>query len=269
MHKTDQDVARSWDQNADQSAHDVRAGYDIYRDLFTFPAFLQFLPGINGLNIVDFGCGEGTNTRALARMGARMTGLDVSGRMIEHARRAEEQEPLGIAYQLGSCSQPSGLPDGTYDAVISTMALMDLPDINGAMREAHRLLRPGGFLCFSVLHPCFITPGLHWKKDAGGQTTGLCVSRYFDSSHFTEHWRFGDRPPEEDVEPFAVPRFPRTISHYINAVISAGFHLSQIGEPQPTATACETTPRFARWRDLAAFVLFVRAEKSRTAAHVS
>lgn len=261
---TDQQVATRWDLNADQWTHDVRAGYDVYRDTFTFPAFLAFLPEIRGLELIDFGCGEGTNTRALARLGARMSGLDVSERMIAHARRMEEEEPLGITYFAQSYSDRSALPDACLDGVVSTMALMDGPDFNGAMREAFRLVRPGGFVCFSVLHPCFITPSISWRKDEAGQTTGLCVSRYFDPAHFTEHWRFGDRPREPGITPFAVPRFPRTMSDYLNGIIAAGFRITAMEEPRPSEEACAQTPRFRRWRDLAAFLLLVRAERPKT-----
>ena len=139
----DIDVAKHWNDNADQWARDVRAGFDVYRDQFTFPAFLDALPPINGLDVIDFGCGEGTNTRAFARLGARVTGIDLSARMIEHARKTEEADPLGIGYHVTSYSDHCGMPDASYDAVLSTMALMDGPDLPGTMQEAHRLLRPG------------------------------------------------------------------------------------------------------------------------------
>ena len=257
----DLDVAKHWNDNADQWTRDVRAGLDVYRDKFTFPAFLDALPEIDGLDVIDFGCGEGTNTRAFARLGARLTGIDLSSRMIEHAREVEEADPLGIKYHLASYSDHCGMPDASFDAVLSTMALMDGPDFPSAMREAYRLLRPGGFMLFSVLHPCFITPGLGWETDAEGRTSGLRVARYFDRSTFTEHWRFGNRPKDEEVLPFAVPRFPRTIGDYLNAVASAGFVITEIGEPQPSPAACEAVPRFSRWRDLGGFLLMVTATR--------
>ena len=51
------DVAKHWNENADQWTRDVRAGFDVYRDKFTFPAFLDALPEIDGLDVIDFGCG--------------------------------------------------------------------------------------------------------------------------------------------------------------------------------------------------------------------
>lgn len=261
------DVAKRWNENADQWTQDVRNGFDVYRDQFTFPAFLAALPPVDGLDVIDFGCGEGTNTRAFARLGARVTGIDLSNRMIEHARQTEEADPLGIQHHVSSYSDHCGIADESFDAVLSTMALMDGPDLSGAMREAYRLVRPGGFLLFSVLHPCFITPGLGWERDAQGRTTGLRVARYFDRSSFTEQWRFGNRPKGEDVIPFAVPRFPRTIGDYLNAVATAGFVLTTIEEPQPSLAACEAVPRFARWRDLGAFLLLVMAKRPDDRSH--
>lgn len=255
------EVAARWNQNADQWTDDVRNGYDVYRDLFTFPAFVEFLPDITGLDIIDFGCGEGTNTRHFAKMGAKVTGIDISQGLIEHARQAEIEDPVGVTYKVASYSSETGLPASSFDAVISTMALMDGPDFQGAMHEAYRLIRPGGFIAFSVLHPCFITPGLQWQKDEHGQTTGLSVARYFDRSTFTENWKFGNRPKDENVIPFAVPRFPRTIGDYLNALASAGFRIARIEEPQPTEDACKIVPRFSRWRNFGAFLLLVLAER--------
>ena len=262
---TDYDVAKRWDANADQWTADVRAGFDSYRDLFTWPAFERFVGDVAGLDAIDLGCGEGTNTRRLAQAGAHMAGIDLSERLIGHARRAEVADPLGIAYHVGSYSERMPFPNGSFDLVISTLALMDGPDLPGAMREAHRLLRPGGTLAFSVLHPCHITPGLRWERDGDGRTTGLVVDRYRDRTPFTERWRFGDRPAPVDgeapVEPFAVPRFHRTLADWINAIADARLVVERIEEPVPGDEAIAEQPRFARWRDLAAFLLMVRARR--------
>lgn len=256
-------VARNWNANADQWSADVTGGADLYRDLFTWPAFESFLGDVAGLDVIDFGCGEGTNTRRLARAGARITGIDLSSGMIAKAQAAETSDPLGIVYHVGSFSDPTPFEHGSYDRVISTLALMDGPDLPGAMREAYRLLRPGGELAFSVLHPCHVTSGrLRWLTSEGGSTSGLVIGKYHDRQPYTERWTFdGKLDRTTPRQPFEVLHFPRTLADWINAVTEAGLTVMRIEEPVPTDAAIARYPILARWQKHAAFLLMLRARR--------
>jgi 2-polyprenyl-3-methyl-5-hydroxy-6-metoxy-1,4-benzoquinol methylase len=75
------DVARYWNSNADAWAEQVRRGADVAREWLNNPAFLELVGDVPGRRVLDAGCGEGYNTRILARRGARMTGVDLSERM--------------------------------------------------------------------------------------------------------------------------------------------------------------------------------------------
>src|ERR1041385_4731068 len=89
-------VRDSWDRVADAYAEGQASGVDYYRYEFFGPAQLALCGDVHGLRILDVGCGNGYFARALSRRGARVTGIDISPRMIEHARKQEVAEPLGI-----------------------------------------------------------------------------------------------------------------------------------------------------------------------------
>ena len=129
----DKEVGRMWDENADVWTKLSRMGYNVYRDLFNTPTFLSILPDIRGKKGLDIGCGEGGDTRELAKRGGRMTAIDVSERFVRHAKEKEAEEPLGIAYEVASAwSLP--FPDASFDFVTATMTLMDIPKPERAVK---------------------------------------------------------------------------------------------------------------------------------------
>jgi len=255
----DREVAAKWDANAARWADDVRAGHDRFRDLFTFPRFLEFLPALRGRSVIDLGCGEGLNTRRFARHGMRMTGVDVSAQMIDLARNEELREPLGIRYEVESSAQLGLFADNSFDAAVSTMALMDTPDLPAVIRATFRVLRHGGGFFFSVMHPCFATRGSDWAKDEHGRISGRLVGNYWEDDPYVEEWGFSDGAP-----PFSIRYFPYRLEEYINRLCDAGFRIERIHEPRPDESLVKAHPEWsfiARVREHTPFVLFVAARK--------
>ena len=59
-----------------------------------------------------------------------------------------------------------------------------------------------------------------------------------------------------------MPRFPRTLSDYINALCAAGFRIAEIEEPRPDEAVCKEHPWLSRWREHAPLVLAIAALKA-------
>ena len=130
---------------------------DVYRDALNTPAFLAMLPAIGGLLGLDLRCGKGSNTRKLAQLGARTHAIDIASTFTRHARATEEADPLGILFNVADAvSLP--FADRTFDFATAFMSMMDGSDQSAALLEVSRVLRPGGFLQFSISHPCFDPP---------------------------------------------------------------------------------------------------------------
>jgi SAM-dependent methyltransferase len=256
------EVAAHWEANAESWTRHSRAGHDIYRDVLNTPAFLSILPPIDGLEGLDIGCGEGSNTRKLAERGARMRAVDIAPTFIAYARAQEIAEPLGIDFQVGD-GMALPFAEASFDFATSFMALMDMPDQHLAFREVERVLRPGGFFQFSILHPCFVPPHRKNLRDADGRSRALEVGRYFDGvDGAVETWWFDTVPQEEreKVAPFRVPRFHRTLSTWVDFVVEAGLTIEKFAEPRATTDESEAEPVVADTR-VAPIFLHMRVRK--------
>jgi 2-polyprenyl-6-hydroxyphenyl methylase / 3-demethylubiquinone-9 3-methyltransferase len=109
------------------------------------------LRALEGLRLLDVGCGGGLISEPLARLAASVTGLDPAAENIEVARRHAEGQELAIDYRVGQVEDlaEQGL---TYDAVICLEVVEHVPDVGAFLGACARLVRPGGLLLLSTLN---------------------------------------------------------------------------------------------------------------------
>lgn len=101
------------------------------------------------LEVVDVGCGAGTQARVWAQNGHRVTGVDISGPLIDLARQRADAEGTAARYMVGS-AECLDLPDGSVDVVLLSELLEHVPRWQPCIDEAVRVLRPGGLLFLST-----------------------------------------------------------------------------------------------------------------------
>ena len=181
-------------------------------------------------DVCDLACGEGHLSRHLAAHGARVTGVDLSARLLAIAR-CRTPHPA-VRYVRDDAQQLAALPDACFDLVVSHLALMDIPDLGATYRAVHRVVRPGGRFVFAITHPCFQAPGTTVEREASGPGVARRVARYADEGFW--------RSPDPQGLRGKVGAYHRTLATYLNGLIAAQFVITRVDEP--TLRSCVAPP---------------------------
>jgi 2-polyprenyl-3-methyl-5-hydroxy-6-metoxy-1,4-benzoquinol methylase/predicted nucleotidyltransferase len=219
---------------------------------WAFPVLLDLIGDIHSLHLCDLGCGEGRIARLLAQRGARVVGIDLSSELIKVAQREEAAHPLGIHYQVDDAQSLSTIPDATFDAVVCGLALMDVPDLDATFRAVCRVLRPAGWFAFLITHPCFAAPDARVRTQPDGAVSWE-IRSYFREGFW--------RSQESGNLCARVGAYHRTLSTYMNTLVSTGFVVTHMVEPQPPGPVRERTPAYA----VVPLLLLVRCAKAHSA----
>ncbi len=185
-------------------------------------ALEPLLPDLRGKRMLDLGCGYGWHCVWAAEHGASaVTGVDLSERMLAVAREKSAAFPQ-IVY-LRSAIEDVSFPPESFDLVFSSLALHYLSSFQAFLALVRSCLRPGGDLVFSVEHPVFTAAGpQEWIYGLDGTPLPFPVDRYFDEGQRTA--RFLDAP---------VVKYHRTLTTYLDGLLTGGFRLLRVVEPQP------------------------------------
>jgi 2-polyprenyl-3-methyl-5-hydroxy-6-metoxy-1,4-benzoquinol methylase len=213
--------------------HEVGYGLDVYRtDPAHLSAVVRFdrarLFDVDGLDGVHLQCHIGTDTLSLARLGARMTGLDFSAPALDVARRLADDTGAAIDYVESELyGAVDALGAGRFDFVYTGVgALCWLPDIRRWARLVATLLRPGGRLFMREGHPVL------WAT-CDPRPDGLLVleypyfempggTRFVETTTYVEH--DGELSAPETIG------FNHGLGEIVGALLAAGLRLTMLDE---------------------------------------
>jgi len=215
---------------------------------WAFPALQELLGDIRSQHICDLGCGEGRVARLLAQRDAYVAGIDLSSELIEAARREEAAHPLGIRYRVDDAESLGTIPDADFDGVVCCLALMDIPRLDATLHAVSRVLKPGGWFAFLITHPCFAAPHARLRTEPDGAASWE-IRGYFAEGF----WRSDD----SGNLCARVGAQHRMLSTYLNALVSSGFSITHVVEPQPTGPVSERNTAYT----VVPLLLLVRCTK--------
>lgn len=167
----------------------------------------------SGEKVLDLGCGYGVYTDYFRSIGADVIGIDGSERMIEIAR---DRYPA-TDFSVMDITAPFAFKNNQFDIVFSNQVLMDIENIDFVFSECRRILKTGGILYYSIVHPAFYDG--HWLIDSNGYKYAKSMDKYIKHYQFTNDF-WGE-----------TEHFHRPLSYYLNIAAKNGFALKQTCEP--------------------------------------
>ncbi|HEY9844407.1 MAG TPA: class I SAM-dependent methyltransferase [Candidatus Obscuribacterales bacterium] len=190
-------------------------------DTLELPVIRELLPPLQGLDLLDLGCGDAALApELLARGAAGYHGIDGSNNMIRLAQRRLESAAGPARASQGFIEDPEIYPPAAYDLVLSRLAFHYLESLPATFTQIHGTLRPQGWLVFSVEHPVITSHQLSIKQ--GSNRQDWVVDRYFSTGRRQFKWMGGE-----------VIKFHHTLEDYFQALKSSGFSIEDLRESRP------------------------------------
>ena len=231
----EQETVDIWDRNADYWDERMGEGNEFHKFLIE-PTQLELLSLSAGERVLDIACGNGQFARKMASLGCEVVAVDAAPRMIENARRRTHEDSAfsgRLRFDVIDASNESAmlsLGESEFDAVVCTMALMDIASIEPVATVVKRLLKPSGRFVFSLMHPCFnSTEGfaqIMERDETGGELVErltVRVTRYIEP-HTHKGLAMAGQPVAQNY-------FHRPLSALLGVFFRAGFVVDALEEP--------------------------------------
>ncbi len=220
----------AWERHAGWWQDVFTDGADPEYEEQILPLVTEHLQGVT--RVLDVGCGEGQVARHIARTveGAEVVGVDPSV-----AQLVVAEERAGGPTYLRGAADALPVATGAFDAAVACLVFEHITNVDGALAEVARALRPGGIFLFLLNHPFLQVPGSGWIDD---QILG------------EQYWRVGPYLTEdvalEELAPGVVlPFVHRPLSRYVNRLAEVGLHIERMEEPAPPPGFIAKAPEYA------------------------
>ena len=136
---------RWWDPTAEfKPLHDINP--------LRLDYIAQRCEGLDAKSVVDVGCGGGILAEAMARAGARVTGIDLSEKALAVARLHQLESQASVEYLMIGADALAAQRPAAYDVVTCMELLEHVPDPEAMVAACAKLVRPGGMAVFSTIN---------------------------------------------------------------------------------------------------------------------
>jgi ubiquinone/menaquinone biosynthesis C-methylase UbiE len=160
---------------------------------------LELVGTVMRQHVLDLGCGTGRYSVLLAKCGAKVIGIDPSAQMLEQAKR--KVTPRCHFELCHGTLEGTSFPDEHFDLVLSALTFSHIPELESVFAESARILKRGGFMVISDIHP-------YWA------VSGHDYTEFFD----------------ETGQEYRIPQYPHLVEDYWNLFRKFEMRLEEIRE---------------------------------------
>jgi len=174
---------------------------------------LKLLGNLKGKNVLEIGCGGAQCGIAMAKKGAKVTGIDISNKQLKFAKNLADINKVNVTFYQGDIVSLKQIKSNTQDIVFTAWALHYVDNLEKCFKEVYRVLKKGGIFVLSTPHPFYDT--IDYKT--------LKVKRsYFNKGKFVEV--FSDK-----TKKFVF--YNHTFSDITNAIVNSKLSIEKVIEP--------------------------------------
>lgn len=209
----------SWGKVASWYGEHVAAS-DTYHAKVVLPNLLRVLAVKKGEAVLDLACGEGFFSRACAKAGAKVVGADIAKELIGKAKQQG-----GAEFVVAPSNKLSFAKGRSFDTVVCVLALQNIEDLAGTVKEVARVLRPGGRFVMVLNHPTFrVLRRSSWGWDDERKMQYRRIDGYLSGAKVSVDMAPGSRTKAHTIS------YHRSLQDFFKPLTAAGFGVTRLEE---------------------------------------
>lgn len=170
----------SWGNVASWYHEMLESGEGTFQKDVILPNLTRLMDLKKGQTVLDLACGTGFFSREFVKAGAKVIGVDIGGELLEIARKNSDKK---IQYIESSADDLNFLLKDSVDAIVIVLALQNIENVNGVLKECRRVLKTQGKLFLVLNHPAFrVLKASEWGWDEESMIQYRRVNAYLSEA---------------------------------------------------------------------------------------
>lgn len=199
-----------------------------FNEMLEMPTTLKLLGNVKGKKILDFGCGSGIYAKILTKKGAKVSGFDISEKMLQIAKNENPNIDLryGSGYKIPFKKK--------FDVVLASLVIDYLKNWDKVFKEVSRVLKKESLFIFSIGNP--VSECVKKIIVKGQKLRVLGINNYFDEKIFYSDWGFLYN------NKIKIPSYHKTYETIIKTILKNGFEIIDYKDTYPINKAKKLFP---------------------------